>query len=295
MLSATLVVCHVGKCYSAEPQLGTTQLLDPRCAGINRNFTLVFLHFEKCAGTTVEAALIDFARECDLGIMRYPCAGCQLKGRELQRFASGEINILMGHNFYGVHLHLPKDFEWSYVAVFRDPVDRIWSHFNHQNCGVGKCTSRKQRYCGRDCTIHSFAKKHSNYFKRRLLERKQLLPNKDPGAGKGLGQALRNLENFSLIGTSTKLDIWLSLIGWVYANAGQPGVRLHEQKPLNVRNSDVAVVTAESSAINQAKHARTYSGRIPNSSRKRVLPYLSDDMIIWELVQQNYNNSSGKT
>ena len=63
------------------------------CGEFNR-YTLFFLHFHKCGGTSVEFALKEYADRCDFGYSRFP-------KRWRENLQKGKITFLTGHIFFG--------------------------------------------------------------------------------------------------------------------------------------------------------------------------------------------------
>jgi hypothetical protein len=181
------------------------------CGQLQKRYTLFFLHFQKCGGTSVESSLKRFADRCNLGYARFP------KGwrNEISR---GKITFLTGHIFYGLHEKLPKGWSWDYVAVFRDPFDRAWSQFKHN--GERRCK----------CSFLRFSQMYANYYQFKLTGSRS---NKSVHRAR----AVTNLKKVKLVGKMDNLDLWYTALNDLLKSRSSSPLNLPPLQSFNVRNT----------------------------------------------------------
>jgi len=84
--------------------------------------------------------------------------------------------------------------KYDYVTVFRDPIDRAWSQYQHN--GKRRCR----------CKFTKFSETHSNYYQHKLCGVKPghpLQPKQD------VKLAVKNLQNYTLVGNYLNdLETW---------------------------------------------------------------------------------------
>lgn len=180
------------------------------CGSLKR-YTLFFLHFQKCGGSSVEKSLEKFAKKCKYGYSRFP-------KHWRKRLSDGELTFLTGHIFYGFHVNLPKNWEYDYVAIFRDPFDRSWSHFKHN--GERRCR----------CTFVKFSEMFTNYYQFKLTGSRS-------NTNKILKQALINLRQISITGYLNDIDSWYENLQDLLQKQSISPLTLPPLISQNIRNS----------------------------------------------------------
>jgi len=180
------------------------------CGKLKR-YTLFFLHFQKCGGTSVESSLKVFAEHCNLGYTRFP------KGWR-SSLTKGKVTFLTGHIFFGLHERLPKGWNWDYVAVFRDPFDRAWSQFKHN--GERRCK----------CSFMKFSEQYVNYYQFKLTGNRS---NKRSSRA----SAVANLKEVKLVGNMDDLDVWYSALNDLLKSRSSSPLNLPPLYSRNVRNT----------------------------------------------------------
>lgn len=92
--------------------------------------TLLFMHIPKTAGTALrEAAVLNY-RQSQVGYIYEHPPGLPLHALpKLPPEQRAHLRFVVGHFGYGVHRYIPR--ECRYFTVIRDPLSRVWSHYNH--------------------------------------------------------------------------------------------------------------------------------------------------------------------
>ena len=91
---------------------------------------LIFLHIPKTAGATFRGILKrKYKPEEAFFIENHNVIPSVKHLLSLPQIQKDNLSLIMGHIDYGLHKHFKQDF--SYLTVFRDPVDRIVSHYNY--------------------------------------------------------------------------------------------------------------------------------------------------------------------
>ena len=96
-------------------------------------WTLIFLHIPKTAGTSLRQA-IGSAYEPHERLYLYdnPSLEGSLSPKEFKQLPEetrARLRFVMGHIPFGLHRSIPR--ESRYVVVLRDPVERVVSHYYH--------------------------------------------------------------------------------------------------------------------------------------------------------------------
>src|SRR5688572_23622371 len=92
---------------------------------------LIFLHIPKAGGTTLHSILERLYEGSNLFSIKV--RGHHLGVEEftsLSQEKKDQIQLLKGHMPFGLHTHF-KDADVKYITLFRNPVDRIISHYEY--------------------------------------------------------------------------------------------------------------------------------------------------------------------
>jgi len=208
-----LVGSPVGLCLSIRRVDESRSPQEVLCGRLKR-YTLFFLHFQKCGGTSIEVALKKHANRCKLGYSRFP-------KNWHRNLPSGKITFLTGHIPYGLHLKLPKKWDYDYVAIFRDPFARAWSHYKHN--GERRCR----------CSFIKFSKLHVNYYQYKLVGSRSNSENVYLAASK-------TLPKIKLIGHMDNIDHWYTQLQDLLNNRSTSPLILPRLTSHNVRNTSKA-------------------------------------------------------
>jgi len=97
------------------------------------DWTLIFIHIPKTAGTSLRQAMASAYKPSE---RLYLYDAPQLEGAMLRSDfvrlpveRRAELRFVMGHFAFGLHREIPR--ESRYVVVLRDPVERVVSHYYH--------------------------------------------------------------------------------------------------------------------------------------------------------------------
>jgi len=202
------------------------------CGNLRNKHTLLFLHFQKCGGTSIERALRVFATKCKLGFVRSP------KGyrSELRR---GRLNFLVGHIHYGVHKSLPKRAKYDYVALLREPIDRAWSQYKHN--GERRCR----------CSFKTFAHTRGSvqYYMNRLAD-----------GTRRLNTSLHNMKQVTLLADVENINKWYAQLEILLQKYSPTPLRLPPLIASNVRNESkfASLVSSKSPRVGSTYSRSSY-------------------------------------
>lgn len=90
--------------------------------------TLLFMHIPKTAGTTLRKTIIKNYKRSEVAYLYPDPPGFPVRNlRDLPLSQRAQFRLVVGHFQYGIHNEVPND-SW-YFTVVRDPIARVWSHF----------------------------------------------------------------------------------------------------------------------------------------------------------------------
>jgi hypothetical protein len=246
---------------------------------------------QKCGGTSVEVSLRQFAWMCGIGYMRYP----GVKKSWASSLKSGKVNIVTGHNFYGIHKHLPPNRKYAYVTVLREPVPRLISHFHH----------RGPKDCGFNCSLWQYGKMSGNYYVRHLITQSSPLdPRKDARKiATGLAVAQSNLNKMEVVGVLSDINEWFAAVQRMLRVKVRLGMELPQLGFQNVRDLEtVAVKGATASKVQLLESLPTKgkdtSNHYPQSLMTRLESMMKADYSLWHTAQAlalKHNATSGSS
>jgi hypothetical protein len=250
-----------------------------------KGFTLIFLHMQKCGGTSIEVSLRQFAWMCGIGYMRYP----GVRKSWAASLKSGKVNIVTGHSFYGIHKHLPENRQYAYVTLLREPVPRLISHFHHTG---------PPRDCGFNCSLWKYGKMTGNYYVRHLVTQSSPLERRKNARkiASGLSNALSNLHKIEVVGGRlSDINEWFATVQRLLRDRVRLDMELPQLGFTNVRNLDSVVAVAAknvTSSIQVIKSKSTTqagdgpSNRdYPESVLSRLRNMMKDDYLLWNTAQ----------
>jgi hypothetical protein len=248
-----------------------------------KQFTLIFIHMQKCGGTSVEVSLRQFAWMCGIGYMRYP----GVKKSWAANLKSGKINIVTGHNFYGIHKHLPRNRQYAYVTVLREPVARLISHLHHTG---------PPKNCGSKCSLWKYGKITGNYYLRHLVTQSSPLDRRKNARkiANGLSDAMSNLHKVEVVGRLSELHKWFAAVQRLLRDRVRLDMELPPLGFLNVRNLNTVVTASmnDTSSIQVMESKSTRNGNDPASNRhypesvlSRLRSMMKSDYLLWSTAQ----------
>jgi hypothetical protein len=92
--------------------------------------TLLFMHIPKTGGTALREAVLGNYKQSAVAYVYPEAPGFPIRDlRELPLEQRRGFRLVVGHFQYGVHTHIPGDY--SYFTVVREPLSRVWSHYNY--------------------------------------------------------------------------------------------------------------------------------------------------------------------
>ena len=210
------------------------------CKKMNFEEKLIYVHFQKTAGTSVESGLKLFVHELNSicstqKIFERPSGSAYRKNL----FTKSEkmADIVAGHGYWGCHNKLNSSANYAYSAFFRDPLKRALSHHARSSCKTQK-----------KCSITKFAHLHArNYYYNRLVYPDGLVGGGKYGEklqgtvstsvlrrnrlGLLLDTARRNIDEMKFIGIVEEFDASMFLFGKYlsrfYGIASSVEVNLH--------------------------------------------------------------------
>ncbi|CAL6339127.1 unnamed protein product [Bathycoccus prasinos] len=132
------------------------------CKRLRFDEKLIYLHFQKTAGTSVESGLARFVKElnsvCKLHRIFARPSGSHYRKSHFTE-AEQRADILAGHGYWGCHSKINISSTYVYAGFFRDPVKRALSHHLRSSCKQEK-----------GCNMKKFGLLHAqNYFYNRLV------------------------------------------------------------------------------------------------------------------------------
>ena len=160
--------------------------------------TLVFLHLQKCAGTTLHEII---KRQYDRIYGTENLFPCQLHWWPHERAMKG-ILVFKGHFTYGQEnrLLLPRvEIPRIYVTLLRRPIDRVLSGYHFHFIRFKTFT----KYKGEMISLTDFLK--GNY-----LINSNLMTYMLGGHQTNIDQAIENLHKFDVVGLAEEFDSFLT-------------------------------------------------------------------------------------
>lgn len=93
--------------------------------------TLIYLHIQKTAGTSVVAEFRKKFTEIDMGLIYpYPHGLSMPQFAQIPLSQKSYYRVVAGHAFFGMHRFMGRP--CRYATVMRDPVERVISHYWHR-------------------------------------------------------------------------------------------------------------------------------------------------------------------
>jgi hypothetical protein len=90
--------------------------------------TLLFMHIPKTAGTTLRKTIVKNYKRSEVAYLYPDPPGFPVRNlRDLPLSQRAQFRLVVGHFQYGIHNEVPN--ESSYFTVVRDPIARVWSHY----------------------------------------------------------------------------------------------------------------------------------------------------------------------
>ena len=159
--------------------------------------TILSMHFEKCGGTTLRYFWKKAFDEKEFFLYEPHIPQHQSSIEGISR-GDRKVSVIHGHYQYGLHekIGTPCD----YVCVFRDPVDRFISHFNHwrewgqapEGSGIS----------GSKMTIEEFLdSKYCETIRNLMTKRLAGIPLGTPASADDFVKAKANLSTFAAVGS----------------------------------------------------------------------------------------------
>jgi len=186
-LLSILQLLFLRACIKAASQQTGDSFTNHNCQQLIPAPRMVYLHFQKAAGTTVENGLKRFI--ADLSVRCGSKVGFDRPSGSNYRsstFSQSQRNagIVAGHGYWGCHKELnTTSSSYVYTAFFRNPLTRALSHFARSSCKAKK-----------NCSIQRFLRLHArNYYYNRLVYNDNLV-----GGGE-YGENLQNIVPKSII------------------------------------------------------------------------------------------------
>jgi len=91
---------------------------------------LLFMHIPKTGGTALREAVLGNYRQSAVAYLYPEAPGFPIRDlRDLPLEQRRRFRLVVGHFQFGVHTHIPGDY--SYFTVVREPLSRVWSHYNY--------------------------------------------------------------------------------------------------------------------------------------------------------------------
>jgi Sulfotransferase family len=92
--------------------------------------TLLFMHIAKTAGTALRETILNNYKQSDVAYIYPDPPGFPVRNlRDLPLSQRAQFAFVVGHFQYGIHEEIPNDY--SYFTIVRNPVHRIWSHYQY--------------------------------------------------------------------------------------------------------------------------------------------------------------------
>lgn len=91
--------------------------------------TLLFIHIPKTAGTAFREAAIPNYKQSEIAYVYADPPGFPWYLGRFPIEQRARLRLVVGHYIYGIHDWIPN--ECRYFTIVRNPLSRIWSHYNH--------------------------------------------------------------------------------------------------------------------------------------------------------------------
>ena len=178
---------------------------------------IIFLHIPKAAGTTLKDILCrQYERECIYELNSQSFLQSQEQFKQLPTKEKENIQLLMGHMYFGLHEFLPSPS--TYITMLRNPVEKVISYYYF----VSKLTTHPdyELIKSQNISLKSYCamgRVNMSNTQTRFLAGENFSGVNDES--EMLEQAKKNLdEHFSLVGITEKFDETLILmkqkLGW---------------------------------------------------------------------------------
>jgi hypothetical protein len=95
-----------------------------------RTPTLLFMHIPKTAGTALRETILKNYKQSEVAYIYPDPPGFPVRNlRELPLAQRAQFRFVVGHFQYGIHEEIPN--EYCYFTIVRDPLRRVWSHYQY--------------------------------------------------------------------------------------------------------------------------------------------------------------------
>jgi hypothetical protein len=92
--------------------------------------TLLFMHIPKTAGTALRETILNNYKQSEIAYIYPDPPGFPVHNlRDLPLCQRAQFRLVVGHFQYGIHEEIPNDY--SYFTIVRNPVRRVWSHYQY--------------------------------------------------------------------------------------------------------------------------------------------------------------------
>jgi hypothetical protein len=96
----------------------------------SRTPTLLFMHIPKTAGTALRETILKNYKQSEVAYIYPDPPGFPVRNlRDLPLAQRAQFRFVVGHFQYGIHEEIPN--EYWYFTIVRDPLRRVWSHYQY--------------------------------------------------------------------------------------------------------------------------------------------------------------------